>query len=351
MAPEQISATNQSRSTVDWPLAVSTAIRLAPNGPVLSQRETQAAVDMLRELALEAVAPVQRVTGLVAPAGSRAQVVDRPAWIASNVSGMQIALAALSERVEGGGPPDLVRGFGARGSAVQLGVVLAWLSGKVLGQYEVFTEPGQPGRLLLVAPTIVQVEQQLQVPSRDFRLWVCLHEETHRVQFGAVPWLGAYLASLVNEFIEASELSFSETLRRVAAVMGSIARKGSLVESVQSPEQREVFDKMTGVMSLLEGHADVVMDDVGPQVIPSVALIRERFTARRNSPKAIDALARRALGMDMKMRQYTEGAAFVRHVVDNIGMSGFNQVWASPMTLPTRTEITNPGVWVKRMAS
>jgi coenzyme F420 biosynthesis associated uncharacterized protein len=264
---------------------------------------------------------------------------------------MQIALAALSERVEGGGPPDLVRGIGARGSAVQLGVVLAWLSGKVLGQYEVFTEPGQPGRLLLVAPTIVQVEQQLQVPSRDFRLWVCLHEETHRVQFGAVPWLGAYLASLVNEFIEASDLSFSETLRRVAAVMGSIARKGSLVESVQSPEQREIFDKMTGVMSLLEGHADVVMDDVGPQVIPSVGLIRERFTARRNSPKAIDALARRALGMDMKMRQYTEGAAFVRHVVDDIGMSGFNQVWASPKTLPTRSEITNPGAWVKRMAS
>ncbi len=351
MAPEQMAATNQSRSTVDWPLAVSTAIRLAPNGPVLSQRETQAAVDMLRELALEAVAPVQRVTGLIAPAGSRAQVVDRPAWIASNVSGMQIALAALSERVEGGGPPDLVRGIGARGSAVQLGAVLAWLSGKVLGQYEVFTEPGQPGRLLLVAPTIVQVEQQLQVPSRDFRLWVCLHEETHRVQFGAVPWLGAYLASLVNEFIESSDLSFGETLRRAAAVMGSIARRGSFIEAAQSPEQREVFNKMTGVMSLLEGHADVVMDDVGPQVIPSVALIRERFTARRNSPKAIDALARRALGMDMKMRQYTEGAAFVRHAVDDIGMSGFNQVWTSPETLPTRNEIANPGAWIKRMAS
>ncbi|PHX60956.1 MAG: coenzyme F420 biosynthesis-associated protein, partial [Actinobacteria bacterium] len=128
-------------------------------------------------------------------------------------------------------------------------------------------------------------------------------------------------------------------------------RKGSFVEAVQSPEQREVFNKMTGVMSLLEGHADVVMDDVGPQVIPSVALIRERFSARRNSPKTIDALARRALGMDMKMRQYTEGAAFVRHVVDDIGMSGFNQVWTSPKTLPTRTEITNPGAWVKRMAS
>ena len=101
-------------------------------------------------------------------------------------------------------------------------------------------------------------------------------------------------------------------------------------------------------MSLLEGHADVVMDDVGPQVIPSVALIRERFTARRNSPKAIDALARRALGMDMKMRQYSEGAAFVREVVEMIGMLGFNRVWAAPEALPTRAEILDPGAWVRR---
>ena len=336
---------------VDWPLAIATASKVAPSGPVLSRQETQSAVDMLRDLALAAVEPVQRVTGLQAPPRSRAQVVDRVAWIESNVAGLRVALAALAESSDAGGLPKWARGVGARGSAVQLGLVLGWLSGKVLGQYEVFTEPGQPGRLLLVAPTIVQVEQQLQVPPRDFRLWVCLHEETHRVQFGAVSWLGDYIASLVNDFIEQSDLGISETLRRVAAVMSSIARKASVMEAVQSPGQREVFNKMTGVMSLLEGHADVVMDAVGPQVVPSVALIRERFTARRNSPKAIDALARRALGMDMKLRQYTDGAAFVRHVVDAVGMSGFNQVWASPQALPTRTEITNPDAWIKRMAS
>lgn len=336
---------------VDWPLAISTATRIAPTGPMLSRQETQSAVAMLRDLALEAVAPVQQVTGLIAPPRSRAQVVDRAAWIESNVAGLQIALAALADNGDEGGLPSWARGVGARGSAVQLGLVLGWLSGKVLGQYEVFTEPGQPGRLLLVAPTIVQVEQQLQVPSRDFRLWVCLHEETHRVQFGAVSWLGTYIASLVNDFIEQSDLGLGESLRRVVAVLGSIARKTSVMEAVQSPRQREVFDKMTGVMSLLEGHADVVMDAVGPQVVPSVALIRERFTARRNSPKAIDALARRALGMDMKLRQYTDGAAFVRQVVDAVGMSGFNKVWASPQALPTRTEITDPDVWIKRMAS
>lgn len=350
MQVPQMAAESLVNDSVDWSLAISTATRIAPSGPVLSRQQTQAAVDMLRDLALEAVEPVQQVTGLAAPPTSRAQVVDRATWIESNVAGMQIALASLSETIYEGGLPAGVRSLGTRGSAVQLGLVLGWLSGKVLGQYEVFTAPGQPGRLLLVAPTIVQVEQQLQVPSRDFRLWVCLHEETHRVQFGAVSWLGGYLASLVNEFIEASDLSFNETLRRVTAVLGSIARRTSLMEAAQSPEQREVFNKMTGVMSLLEGHADVVMDAVGPQVVPSVALIRERFTERRNSPKAIDAVARRALGMDLKLRQYTEGAAFVRQVVEAVGMTGFNQVWTSPQTLPTRTEITNPDVWIKRMA-
>ena len=236
-----------------------------------------------------------------------------------------------------------------------MGAVLAWLSGKVLGQYEVFTEPGERGRLLLVAPTIVHVEQQLQVPSRDFRLWVCLHEETHRVQFGAFPWLADYLASLVGDFVEASELGFGQLLKSVSQVARTVAGPGRgsaepLVEAIQSPAQRAVFDRMTGLMSLLEGHADVVMDDVGPKVIPSVALIRERFTQRRKNPSAVDSVARKVLGMDVKLRQYSEGAEFVRAVVGSVGMSGFNAVWTSPESLPTRAEIRAPEQWLARMA-
>jgi coenzyme F420 biosynthesis associated uncharacterized protein len=349
---------------VDWNLAISTATRLAPSGPVLSARDTRDAVAMLRDLAAEAVAPVARVTGLVVPettvdgaaiAGDAgALVVDRPAWIASNVAGMRIAMNPLLDLLDGKEPPELIRSLGSRGTALQVGAVLAWLSGKVLGQYEVFVNPGERGRLLLVAPTIVSVEQQLQVPSRDFRLWVCLHEETHRVQFGAVPWLADYLASLIGDFVEASDLSVGQMIRALTGAVRALVGRGgesnaSVMEAVQSPEQRLVFDRMTGLMSLLEGHADVVMDDVGPQVIPSVALIRERFTQRRASPSALDSIARRALGMDVKLRQYSEGAAFVRTIVDERGMSGFNQVWTSPATLPSRDEIRDPQLWLQRM--
>ena len=338
---------------VDWGLAVATANRLAPSGPEIPRDEARQAVAMLRDLAGAAVDPVRAVTGMVAEGDHPALVVDRAAWIASNVTSLRVAMTPLLDRTDDA--PAIVRSVGGKGSAMQIGAVLAWLSGKVLGQFEVFTEPGRPGRLLLVAPTIVQVERQLEVPARDFRLWVCLHEETHRVQFGSVPWLADHLMALVAEFVDASDIGLRQMLRSLAAAVSTLARSAtgsdqSVMEAILTPEQRRIFDRMNALMSLLEGHADVVMDEVGPSVVPSVAVIRDRFTQRRNSPSTIDAIARRALGMDVKLRQYSDGAAFVRRVVAATGMDGFNRVWSSPATLPTRAEILDPDQWLVRMA-
>jgi len=341
---------------IDWDLATATAARLAPKGPELPPEETRAAVRMLRDLAHEAVAPVAAVTGLVAPVSSSAVVVDRPGWISSNVTSMRLVLSrweVLAERTEAA--PAVVRSLGSRGTALQLGAVLAWMSGKVLGQYEAFTETGEPGRLLLVAPTIVSIERQLEVPSRDFRFWVCLHEETHRVQFGAVPWLSGYLADRITALLEASDVGTREALQRIVAFGYALVRSlrsdsdVSVVEAIQTPAQRVIFDELTALMSLLEGHADVVMDDVGPAVVPSVELIRQRFSQRRQQPGTLDTVARKALGMDAKLRQYSDGARFVRHVVERVGMPGFNAVWASPASLPSRVELHDPDAWLERV--
>jgi coenzyme F420 biosynthesis associated uncharacterized protein len=343
---------------IDWDLAIATARRMAPSGPDLAPEDARAAVAMLRDLAAEAVGPVQSVTGMTAPVTSRAVVVDRSGWIASNINGMRVVLTGwevFAERAEAA--PAVVRGLGSRGTALQLGAVLAWMSGKVLGQFETFTENDEPGRLLLVAPTIVHVERQLEVPARDFRAWVCLHEETHRVQFGAVPWLAAHLIERITALLDASDLGAREAMQRLVAFGYALIRSlrsdsdVSVVEAIQTPEQRVIFDELTALMSLLEGHADVVMDAVGPEVIPSVALIRERFSARREQPGALDSIARKALGMDAKMRQYSDGAAFVRHVVDRLGMPGFNRVWTAPDYLPSRVEIHDPDRWIDRVAS
>ena len=165
------------------------------------------------------------------------------------------------------------------------------------------------------------------------------------VQFGAVPWLADHFRDRISALLDASDLGARETLQRLVAFAYAFVRSlrsdagGSVIEALQTPEQKTIFDELTALMSLLEGHADVVMDDVGPSVIPSVGLIRERFTARREQPGTLDSIARKALGMDAKLRQYSDGALFVRHVVDREGMAGFNRVWESPLHLPTRTEI------------
>jgi coenzyme F420 biosynthesis associated uncharacterized protein len=211
------------------------------------------------------------------------------------------------------------------------------------------------GRLLLVAPNVVHIERELEVNPRDFRLWVCLHEETHRVQFTAVPWLRDHLRSEIKSFLDHTDLDptvMLSQLRQVVEQFGRISRgdeEVSVLDLLQTPAQREILDRLTAVMSLLEGHADVVMDGVGPEVVPSVATIRERFQRRRGGGSWLDQFLKRILGLDAKLRQYRDGAAFVRAVVADVGQEGFNQIWASPEYLPTRGEISDPRAWVRRV--
>lgn len=215
--------------------------------------------------------------------------------------------------------------------------------------------PGAVGRLLLVAPNVVHVERELEVNPWDFRLWVCLHEETHRVQFTAVPWLRDHLRGEIESFLNHTDLDPTVMLSQLRQVVEQVGRIGrgdeevSILDLLQTPAQREILDRLTAVMSLLEGHADVVMDGVGPEVVPSVATIRERFQRRRGGGSWLDQFLKRILGLDAKLRQYRDGAAFVRAVVADVGQEGFNQVWASPDHLPTRGEITNPRAWVRRV--
>jgi coenzyme F420 biosynthesis associated uncharacterized protein len=353
---------------IDWEVAVSTGVRWARPGPQVSLGDARRTVAELRELAREVAEPVQKVTGMIsAEEVGRVAVVDRPGWIRANVDGFRVVLEPLVEQMRnrqqnGEEPkPSMLSGVGSRMTGIQAGLILAYLSGRVLGQYELFLPPedtgdGSLGRLTLVAPNIVMVERELGVDPHDFRRWVCLHEETHRLQFTAVPWLRGYVHGQMTEFLLASELDPGAILGRLRSAADAMAGAvrggdgGSLIDAVVSPAQREIMDRLTAVMTLVEGHGDYVMDAVGPQVVPSVEQIRERFSARRGSPGRIEQTLRRLLGIDLKMKQYAEGSRFVRAVVDEAGMAAFNKVWTSPETLPTREELASPADWLDRVA-
>ncbi|HST84920.1 MAG TPA: zinc-dependent metalloprotease [Kineosporiaceae bacterium] len=340
---------------VDWEFAARTAARVGRPGPEVSASEAEQIVAQLRDSAAAAHPHVQSVTGLNTVAGEGVLIVDRAGWARANITAFRTLLAPVITEVfeKRDKPPARIASLGSRVAGAEVGGLLGILSSRVLGQYDAF---GDPGRLLLVAPTIVAIERDLGVVPADFRLWVCLHEETHRVQFTATDWLAGHLLGEVRGLIgELMQEPSQVTERLVGALRGlpDIIRGDStgapLLDALQTPEQRRRLAAITAVMSLLEGHADVVMDDVGPQVVPSVATIRERFSKRRAGRGAVDQLLRRLLGLDAKARQYADGARFVRGVIEQVGMDGFNAVWRSPETLPHPDEIADPRAWVRRV--
>ena len=287
---------------VDWDLAVRIGSRIAGDGPTVTRDEADAAVAELRADADRSTGLVREFTGLAAAERTApVLVVDRAGWVQANADAFATILAPVVDKLSDKKPPGAVAtAVGSKITGAEVGGLLGFLGSKVLGQFDPFHEPA--GRLLLVAPNIVHIERELGADPSDFRLWVCLHEETHRVQFTAVPWMRDHLFAEIGKLTELMEPSnlLDDGLGRIAeAIKGAKASGGSLLDVLSTPEQKELIDRMTGVMSLLEGHADVVMDGVGPSVIPTVDKIRGKFNERRKgcllytSPSPRDGLLSR----------------------------------------------------------
>jgi coenzyme F420 biosynthesis associated uncharacterized protein len=341
---------------VDWQFAKATGTRLVPAGPKVTGAEAAEVVASVRAAAHRAQQPVAETARLHAPGDAPGPVVvDRRTWISLNADSMSALMDPVFGKLvdsQKNAPNQTMQAIGGKVTGGEAGALLAFMSSKVLGQYDL--APGGTPQLMLVAPNLVQVERELGVDPADFRLWVCMHEETHRVQFTAVPWLRDHMIervrTLATDLVPDPE-SLQETLSRLGKQLPDALKSGGagLTDLIASPEQRAQLAAVTAVMSLLEGHADVVMDEVGPQIIPSVAQIRSKFNERRKGVGAFDRVLRRLLGLEAKMRQYRDGAVFVREVTDAVGTDGFNRIWESPETLPLPAEIATPSAWVARV--
>src|SRR5665811_2072463 len=277
---------------VDWAFAKATGRRMVAAGPKVTAAQAAAVVVALRSAAERSRGPVAETARMHSPAGSSpVLIVDRPGWIDANVDSLQSMLepvlaAMVAKRKTPAQPPsNLVLEVGGKVTGAEAGALMSFLSSKILGQYDL--APDATPRLLLVAPNVLHTETEIGVDPADFRLWVCLHEETHRVQFTAVPWMRDHIHGEIANLIGSVEVDPA----KLAGLIGEGARRVvdmirgddsvNLLELIQSPEQKQVLDRITGVMSLLEGHADVVMDGVGPEVIPTVDHIRRKFNRRR----------------------------------------------------------------------
>lgn len=316
---------------VDWQLAARTGRALVHPGPSLGAGEVIEVVNDLRRIAAGVEDQVADVTGMRRPDPAEVLVVDRGSWVAAMAESARSLLTGI------GSNQDLPEGkldqLRAKAIAPQAGGAFAVIATRILGQFDPFATPG---RLLLVAPNIVLLERRLGANPTDFRTWVCLHEETHRFQFGQAPWLRTHLFGLLAQIIDTDELQFD-----------LFSQDGSGL-TLGTPQQRESFDAAIALMSLLEGHADVMMDRAGTRVIPSLNLIRANFEKHRDR-RGWSAWLGKLLGMELKRAQYRDGAKFCRTVLQASDLETLNRAFEAPGSLPTLAEIHHPERWLERI--
>jgi coenzyme F420 biosynthesis associated uncharacterized protein len=347
---------------VAWDLAQRVAVRVAgrePEGPQADSLEGD--FQELTRLAEELVAKETGLSSLSGPA--RAKVTDRAGWVRVNMAGFQRLLTPLTAKLQPRlGKSSAFMSQAARAVAgVQVGTILGWMSTRVLGQYDLLlTEEGRDGDqdiVYYVGPNVVGLEERFGFPPREFRLWLALHEVTHRAQFTGVPWLKGHFMSLVEKAVEAVDPDprrLLDGLRRAAediwAGRNPLA-EGGLLGVVAGPEERALLDQVQAFMSLLEGHGDVTMDRAGQGRIPSAEQFSRVLRERRRQASGATKLFQQLIGMEAKLRQYEQGEQFIAAVEKVGGPELFSLVWRGPEWLPSLAEVRDPPRWIERVRS
>jgi coenzyme F420 biosynthesis associated uncharacterized protein len=350
---------------IDWGTAqrIGEMLAGAPDGGNVQAARVQ-------PLASDFAARVSAYTGLEGPAQlPPLEAVDRSAWIAANLNTMRPLLERMATRLEESskaalklrqgwalGMPEAMRVASSLLLGAQVGALTGVLSQRVLGQYDLsLLDAGVAPRLLLVAPNLAQASRNLQVDEQELVEWVAIHEVTHAVQFSGAPWLREHLAGLLEQLIEGLEarVSFSQLLRLPGIgdtrELLERLRHGELLRLSVGEERWRLVEQMQATMSLIEGHAEHVMDAVGAELLPSLPRLRAAMTRRRTSRGLPWRVLERLLGLELKMRQYEHGRRFCDAVVEQGGTKALAQAWSGPQTLPTTAELDDPDAWLTRV--
>jgi coenzyme F420 biosynthesis associated uncharacterized protein len=314
---------------------------------------------------------VAEASGIPAPPPVTWGLIDRVEWVEANIAGMTSLLRPLAEIVgrKMESLPLPARLAQTALISVEVGVLLGYVSRRVLGQYDLLVtdakvEPSRRRRargrgdavLLFVGPNIVETEQRFGFVPDDFALWVALHEVTHRFQFDGVPWLRRRFLDLVGSYLGSVNLDARTLAGRLRAAVGTLASRHVPPEEknpaylLASPEQKQVLNEIQALMAVVEGHGNFVMDSIGARVIPSFPRMRHTFERRRQQTRGLQRAIQYVIGLEMKLRQYDLGQRFCDAVASMNGAAALQELWIAPENLPTMAELREPERWLRRVA-
>jgi coenzyme F420 biosynthesis associated uncharacterized protein len=346
---------------VAWELAERVAVRVAGRDPFADSYHSDSLLADFDELTREAEVLVAEETGLVSLAGpARVRVTDRAGWVHANIRSFRRMLSPLTEKFGDKLQSNHVASAITRNvTAVEMGTLLGWMSTRVLGQYDLLLveddAPEEQDLVYYVGPNVLSLEKRFGFPPREFRLWLALHEVTHRAQFTGVPWLRPHFLSLVDGALGSVDPDPRRLIDGLRHAVDEVRAgrnpldEGGLVALLATPEQREVLDRVSGMMSLLEGHGDVTMDRAGADRVPSAERFSRVLRARRDSRPGPAKLVQKLVGLEAKMKQYELGERFIAAVEAEGGPQLLARAWEGPAMLPSMAEIKEPAAWLGRV--
>lgn len=344
---------------VDWDLARRVAVRVAGREPFADSYHYDSLEPDFLAATAEAEELVAAETGLRSLSGpARARITDRAGWIDANVASFQRLLRPVTDKLGDTLAHSPLSPVARRFAGVEVGTVLGWMATRVLGQYDLLIveeeAPHDQDLVYYVGPNVLALEKRYGFPPGEFRLWLALHEVTHRAQFTGVPWMREHFLGLVDGLlrtIDPDPARFFDALARVVEGIRTGRNPlddGGVVTLLASEEQRAALDRISGMMSLLEGHGDVTMDRAGADRIPSASRFSRVLRERRQQQSPVARLLQKLVGLEAKLNQYALGEAFIARV-EAADEGLLERVWERPEHLPTIAEIRDPEAWISRV--
>lgn len=348
-----------SEGAVDWDVARTVAARMNRSEPKLNTADKARMEAQFDEFTAQAEELVAAETGLVSLDGAaRGRVADRADWVDANIRAFQRLLKPMLDQMDDkmGGPFSMI---GPKIAGAEVGALLGWMSTRVLGQYDLLViedeDPEEQDIVYYVGSNVAALERRFAFPDHDFRLWLALHEVTHRAQFTGVPWMREHFLGLVGKTlddVDPDPQRFIDGLRRAVAAKRSgedPLADGGLTALFATEKQREALEQIGGLMSLLEGHGDITMDRAGVGFVHGADRFGRILRQRRQNASRFVHLIQRLAGLEAKMKQYAQGEAFITEVESHGGRVLIDRVWERSEFLPLLTEIREPDLWIERV--
>jgi coenzyme F420 biosynthesis associated uncharacterized protein len=355
-----VSPSANANGPVAWDLAEKVAARVGGREPLADSYLYASLQPDFEELTAEAEELVADVTGMRSLHGpARARVTDRAGWVSANVASFQRLLRPVLDKVGPRMSASPVAPVTRAIAGVQLGTMLGWMSTRVLGQYDLLLVEGEDADdqdvVYFVGPNVIALEKRFDFPPKEFRLWLALHEVTHRVQFTGVEWMRPHFLALVERTLQGIDPDpgrFLDALKRAVDQVRAGHNPlddGGIVALLAGEEQHAALQQVQGLMSLLEGHGDVTMNRAGQDRVPNAERFHRTLHQRRNEVTGVAKLLQKVIGLDAKLKQYEQGERFIAAVEAEGGPALFDRIWASPENLPDLAEIRDPQRWMARV--